>query len=500
MNFCESCGNKLNPGEEFCSGCGKKAIENAETEESINGESNYSRANQTNYSTSTLSSNLKVNWNKRKIIVLAIAMVLIIAIIGAVSGQSLTNKDKIIKDFVQAVTKKNAKKMAGLLVSSDPRIKVDENSLKPLLDYAENNPSWLQSVISGADIELETIKKQKNEDNIEAFNSGLINDGDLKLKKDGKAFLFFDRYVFEVKPYFINISTNLKGSEIFINDVSVGISDKENFTKQFGPYLPGTYKLRSTYRGEYASLEGSDEISIVDSNGYGFSEDRVVDVSLSINAIYTDITCNFPDAKLFVNGKETGVYARDAKHFGPVDDNVKIRAQKEFPWGNMSSEEVSVGNKRYHKLHIPGVDEGIKNNLMEALNKYNQSSISAIIERDPSKYVNVTAEKLKSLANGIDDMKRNDRCYKGKLLKIVYSLDSMQVEQKDGKYYASVTAMESYDGAYYYKNDKNVNTRQSNPIWGYSLEYDEKNKEWLVNGADTLWYADFSKNIKEFTF
>ena len=32
----------------------------------------------------------------------------------------------------------------------------------------------------------------------------------------------------------------------------------------------------------------------------------------------------------------------------------------------------------------------------------------------------------------------------------------------------------------------------------YSLEYDET--EWLVNDADTLWYADFSKNIKEFTF
>ena len=98
-----------------------------------------------------------------------------------------------------------------------------------------------------------------------------------------------------------------------------------------------------------------------------------------------------------------------------------------------------------------------------------------MVEREPSKCVNVTAEKLKSLANGIDDMKRNDRYYKGKLLKIVYSLDSIQVGQKDGKYYASVTAMESYDSAYYYKNDKNVNSQQSNPIWSTHLNMMKQN-------------------------
>jgi len=136
---------------------------------------------------------------------------------------------------------------------------------------------------------------------------------------------------------------------------------------------------------------------------------------------------------------------------------------------------------------------------VETINQFVLSWVQATIERDPSKLVNVTNNRLASETKTLEDMKRSDKFYRGKLVKIVYDLDSINIVQKDGKYYATVDNSQFHEGTFYYKNGTNV-ISPNNPIWRHSLVYDDTNNKWLVDSYSSLSFANFTKNTKEFSF
>ena len=83
------------------------------------------------------------------------------------------------------------------------------------------------------------------------------------LKKQGKTMLVYDKYVLELNPVYLEITTNYKDSKIYLNDTLVATANEDNFTAKIGPYVPGKYTIKVSLDGEHAKAEKKDEVDLV---------------------------------------------------------------------------------------------------------------------------------------------------------------------------------------------------------------------------------------------
>ncbi len=477
MRFCGECGTQLGENDNFCGECGAKV----EREQSINKNVVYeSPKNQTPKFRMT---------KKNKIIIGTISAVVGAVVILALVANTLTSKEKVISQFKEALETKNVSKITKFLVSSDTELKIDESTVKPLMDYIDKNPSWIEDTIKS----LESQSKMENDKRIlDSLLNGL-DYNEITLKNNGKKFLFFNSYSFEIKPYYINVRATLKDTKIMVNDKEVCTVDSENFSKKLGPYLPGIYTVKGVYKGKYTDLEKKEEIELQNNIFSGNTKS----VYLSFNEKYVKPQCDFKDAKLFANGKDTGMTVKEAQKFGPIDDSVKLQAVMDFPWGTSKSKEVSIGDSLWGVNLELSLSDDVKDAIMNTINQFDKSWIEAATSRDVSKIKCVSDKMLEHEKEYIDDMIKYKRYFKGKIIKIIYDLDSFKILNNDGKYSVSVTNSEYYDSAEYYENQNDVQTSLRTNRWKYTLVFDEQNGKWLIDSASRTYFMN-DENIKEF--
>lgn len=216
MDFCKECGRERTKNALYCKHCGARADE----ERASDPAARYQRA----------------MTRKRIIIMAAIAACLILLFAGYKTGEALTSKEKLISDFEAALDQKDAKKAAKLLQSSDVDLAVTEKNVKPLLDYLKEHPDQEKELItslkSGAGHPLMTIEKK------------------------GRRFWIYDRYVLNTEPVYLTVKTNYKDTGLFVNGKKVITTEKENFEKKIGPFVPGTYEVKAKLKSGIADLEG----------------------------------------------------------------------------------------------------------------------------------------------------------------------------------------------------------------------------------------------------
>ena len=70
------------------------------------------------------------------------------------------------------------------------------------------------------------------------------------------------------------------------------------------------------------------------------------EVDLKFKAININLSSNFDDANVFINDKDTNKQVKDIKNYGPMplDKDIYIYLQRDFPWGTLKSEKVQIGN------------------------------------------------------------------------------------------------------------------------------------------------------------
>lgn len=513
MKFCTQCGAQVEEGKLFCTKCGQPLTSQGAPAETSPIETNTVTAAPAeikqvqNVQVSTPKTNIKFS-NTQKIIAAAAAGALILLFIIFRIGASLNSRDKVVARFNEAIASKNTSKMAKHLVSSDPKLKIEAKNLDALLSYIDKNPSYRNEIsksIQRQATEMEVTSKLKGDaKDVLSAAKAVINTSDLfTLKKKGKTWLFFDKYVFEINPVYVRVTTNYKNTQIFLGDAEVCKADTENFTKEVGPYLPGLYTMKAVLKGDYVNLEKNQEVDLVRGINSGNENQKVKQVQLYLDGYEISVDCEYDDAKLFANGKDTGLVIKDAKNFGPVskDGSVKLYAQKDFPWGTVKGEEIAVTGNRYISLKLSGVNEEVKNTLMETLNTYNKSWVEAVKARDASKLVNATEKKQKDMSDYIQRIISYKDMYTGSFSKVTYDLDSMRVYKDDNKYYVQLLDQETYVDAWYKEGGVAPQTNSHNVYWRYTLVYDEAGKKWLVDNAyETYSYYFSPKNKKDFTF
>lgn len=265
---------------------------------------------------------------KKNIIV--IAMMIGIIAIGAFIfiGKSLSDPSKIVARFESDILSGNKSDLSSIFYCSDNRLKIDKNNSSYLFTYFKDNPSYLNKTIDNMN------KQIKNINLIKDINADSQNN--FSIVAAGRTLLFFPKYKISIIPTFISVQTSIKDVELSLDSNKIGKSDTDDFTREFGPFIPGKYKLYAKYEGEYTSLNETYNVDLVESDNGKVS----VDVFKDLN--YVSINGDYPDAEIFVNNKDSKVAIRDAKNFGPVNLGMKIYAIANKDGKRLKSNEHTV--------------------------------------------------------------------------------------------------------------------------------------------------------------
>ncbi|WP_338751812.1 YARHG domain-containing protein [Bacillus sp. FJAT-52991] len=222
MKVCKVCGHQSERDSAFCSECGASLKE--QTDESTNRE--------------------EIKFPKRKsqknkmFIVFTLAVVLIIFLFTGYQMLSKKYSEEVVIDqFITALTQKDKQTLKTLIIPTDSRININEESLNALFALIDKEPSL-----------IEDIKDSLH-------NDGLGNQP-FYLRENGKHFGIFTNYVIDTPGYFIKVSSTGDNTTIHLNNSEIGVLDTAKDTKEFGPFLTGLYSIKGL------SGENKDEVTI----------------------------------------------------------------------------------------------------------------------------------------------------------------------------------------------------------------------------------------------
>lgn len=288
--------------------------------------------------------------------------------------------------------------------------KVSSKELQPLIEAYDKDETRIHKIVND-------IRKNGDSGNFTLESS--------------KSF-FKEKYYINIKTVTVNFITDINNVNIEFSNKKFNLRDKAEFD-----VIPGTYSVSYTYKTEYGDISDSKIVNLM--------EDETIEINVDGN--YITLYSNFDDAKVFINNIDTGLMTKDIKNYGPLpkDKDIKIFLQREFPWGTIKSEEVSIENKQYIKLDINMVNDVLNNMIDEAVNNFYSSSFEALNTKDKNiisgateevkelvyKYIN---EKTFLLSNNYEitdlaieieksDFKYEDNIYKASLVtRIDYSV------------------------------------------------------------------------------
>ena len=200
---------------------------------------------------------------------IAVAIAVVLVVVLFTGYKLLANKyseDVVIEQFTTALIQKNKEQLKQILVPSDSRIKVNNQSLEALFTLLDAQPSLLK--------EIEASLKDESLANKLFF-----------VNKNGKHFGIFDRYVIDTKDYYLSVSSTEEKTKIYLGNSEIGVIDQAYDTKEFGPFLAGTYTVKgvgSTLEDmvtvDLAGTQTKTEVSLDTGSGEDEESDEVTTV------------------------------------------------------------------------------------------------------------------------------------------------------------------------------------------------------------------------------
>lgn len=491
MKYCKKCGHEIKESNKFCEKCGTPVETTQPNVEKI----------QEKYEVKKEEKPKKVvdeKTRKKRLILGILALIIIIlGFTGYKVGESLTSPDKVVEQFISAISNKDTETIVKMLKSTDRRMEITKENIKPFMDYLDENPSYYDKLSN-------SLLEQSNKKVIPAYSQDENRNKDkniISLKKKGKKYLIYDNYEIVMQPYFLKIGTNNGNTKIFINDEEVDKSVDDYYLKEFGPFVPGKYTVKVEYEGDYATLESKADLYLISDN-YD-SNNKVITCNLDIYMTYASIDSNYYDSNVLINGEDTGLTVAEVNEMGgigPLASNTIMQIKREFPWGTIESEEVFAGDWDYVELYLDPINENLQEDIMEAVNTFLYDEVQALTARDPHKFTNLAEPELSRKLDIIDNMIYWEELYKGNLLSAVYDLDSLLVYYDyDGSYYAQINCMSFYERTYYYEGDEPGDLMVENNSRGYYLNYDAVSKKWIIYDSNYNYYFD-ENNTRTFEF
>jgi uncharacterized membrane protein YvbJ len=500
---------------------------------------------------------------KKLLIPIASIAVLLIAI-GIYAGIASSNAKplRVVELFEDAIVEGNVKQVMKLIEPGDPLLKIDETTAQQLITYYKENPSTFSD-------EMEQLKFDA-----EMWNDDISTATSLFAKSDQKpdeilSFIerkevkgLFGKYGIEVKLFYFKVTTNQKGTVFRLNDKEILTAKVDYYDKVLGPFLPGTYKMKVDFNGEYVSLSAEKEVNL--------PEDHDKEIDLSLQALYIYPESNDPEAQLYVNGKDAGKTFKNMERFGPVasDGSMTVHAQRKTEWGMLYSDKVTITDgSMYPNLSLNGIYIYPKTNFPDAKLLINDKNTNVSIdvatndgfgplpydtaltmqvekifpwgtyrsEKKPVKE-NATWDELNLMIDPLDDkikgqlmgdvntflktmidaynkedisvLKNTTQSLKDKFEELIagsnYTGDIVKTVYDLGTFSVYQKEKGQYTSTFtaaFTTNELRYGTVKEpyDYTWNFSAVYDEVNKKWIVSEYSGTYYFD-GTNVKEFTF
>jgi uncharacterized membrane protein YvbJ len=371
MKFCGNCGQQLHEGQKFCPKCGKnlmaanddvqapvaRAVEEKTEElnvQPINSgqapttveqqpvQSNNLGNNQSipiqntyNYQQSAASfggpvpavNMVKVKTPRKPMalgVKIAIGAIILIVLAGGGAfglGTYLTSEGQIVKNIEKAINEGNAKELVKYLYSSEEDMKLDEASTEALIKFINEDEAFKEDLI-------ERLAEGRK---FESFS----------MTENGKTLFIFKKFVMEVEPQYLKLSSNYEGVDIKLNGASIGKSQKDGAVKKYGPFMPGSYKLEFVYENEFGRSVIEKEVEFKDEEFSTYAEFNLKTITgyASIDGLKVSVDGKETKVEVGVNGSEIGPFAGDK--------NSTLVFSKNYPWGNLVSIDYNSNDMSY---------------------------------------------------------------------------------------------------------------------------------------------------------
>ncbi len=474
MKYCKNCGKELKEGAQFCKECGTSVQEQNNT---------------------TISQNNHVPERKpmspkqKKWIIAGIA-VAVLLISAYKIGDIFYSKERLINNFEEALIAHDEKEVAKLLHSTDKKLEINKDTVKAFVNYYKENPDEIKTTVETLRRQSTVTNAEREAENYEDF-LGTATDEMVNLAQNGKV-LFYDKYELIIDSVYLNVATNYKDTELYIDKEKVGKSDTADFEKIYGPYIPGIHDVEAKLKTDFVDLVVEDKITVQD------GETQTVDLYLEGENVHIDTSIDPEEidlkGKMYVNGKDVEINPFQEQEFGPVltDGTMKVVVETELPWGIIKTKEKVI-ESNYIKVNL-GEHEETQKTIMDTVVKSNRESLSAFTTGKTSDMTVATDNLKESVQEEIDRLKDYDELFKGKYISTSFDLDSFNVFYEDKAWIANVAVLIKSQSDYYYEGDT-PELEDNDDSYEVKLIYDEKAKKWLVDSLNYTYFND--ENVKE---
>lgn len=332
-------------------------------------------------------------------------------------------------------------------------VKLNKENIKPFVDYINANETRRDEIIRSL-----------------RFDN---SDGDklISVKNDGK------KYFIELKGIYMTLSTNLKDTDIYLQDKLYCRSDRANYSEKFGPLIPGLYDIKAKVEGPFGEIESSNEVSLI-------SENSKADIL--VEAVNVSVEGNYTDSKVFINGEDTGKTIDQFKDIGPIpsDGSLNIYVERDFPWGTVKSEEKVVEHLSSLRFDLNPMTNELRNDLESSYNEFYENFFEALSKEDINLITGCTEEVKKSLYNKYNK--------KSLIISNSYNLedlkwqkDAISIENKENTFSTFAIAEVSY------KQKKSlsiipINEEKKDISLKTIMTYDKENSKWIVTDVSEV--------------
>ena len=236
-------------------------------------------------------------------IILIVSVVVMIAIFNTVSN-NVSTKEQVISDFKLAINNEDVKLLSKIVRVDEEKVIYKE--LIPLMDYYKNKKNTLNNI---------------------AKDLRINNKSDI-LEIQNRKSIFGKKYYIDIKRVSVELKTNFDDTEVIINNKVYRSGEV------IEGVIPGSYLSKYKLKTEFGDITGEEEVTIVTGDSI------YIDVDAGNITLYSD----YKDADVFIDGKNINKKVKEIVDFGPIPLNrdIKLYIENEFPWGKIKSDIVSI--------------------------------------------------------------------------------------------------------------------------------------------------------------
>ncbi|MGL4774000.1 MAG: TcaA second domain-containing protein [Clostridium sp.] len=360
--FCTNCGEKIKDGLKFCTSCGEELtveegkictdnntikVDNYSIDDNTSKEEDdyedYEEYEEEDYYYDTPSKpshkrnprgNNLIRVTKKQIIALSSVLIIVtLLIVGVVVFRSFNSPDKVIDSFKTAIAKEDYNALKEIVITSDERIEINEETLKPFLQSFSKKPSLISQITT--DLNNDASKEEAIKTDLTKGNQ---NARLVKLFKKDR-FLIGPKYYVMIQPVYANVNVKQSDVSIFLDDKKMTTTNKEDGKYEIGPFLPGEYTI--TAEGESYDDSAKDRKFLSYLNDI---KTTVADVSLLSNFRNVNIKSNRPEGIIYLDGVNTGIKISEQEKLGLIKEGTQITGVINDSNGAFKSGSYSVNS------------------------------------------------------------------------------------------------------------------------------------------------------------